>query len=177
MRRARCLLAFAGVLLVAACAHTPKAGERADLINDANQTVARMEEKDPGLRSLLDQSIAYIVFPAVGSGGFIVGGGRGSGVVFEHGQQTGFAELTHLAFGALVGGKRYSQIVIVRDPKVLEDLRSGRFDFGARASAVMLRSGAAAGVTFENGIAVIVEPIHGAMVNASLNGQKIRLSM
>jgi len=175
--RAVALVFIAGVSLLA-CAHAPtEPGERADLRREAHQTLARMEAKDPSLRPLIDQSLAYIVFPAVGSGGFIVGGGAGAGVLFEHGQATGYATIQKLQAGALAGGQRYAQVVVVRDPQALQALKTGRFDFGAQASAVIVRTGASADATFENGVAVFVDPIHGAMVNASIGGQKIRLTM
>jgi lipid-binding SYLF domain-containing protein len=113
----------------------------------------------------------------VGTGGFLIGGGAGSGVVYEHGRHTGFATVEHASVGALAGGETYSELVIVNDPSALEQLKSGRFDFGANASAVIVRTGASTTTTFENGVAVFVEPLRGAMVNASVTGQRIRLTM
>ncbi len=160
------------------CAHAPtKPGERADLRVEAQKTLSSMEAKDPGLRSLIDRSVGYIVFPAVGEGGFLVGGGAGAGVVYERGRQTGFAEVTHADVGALAGAQRYSELVIVNDRSALESMKTGRFDFGANASAVIVRTGAAASATFERGVAVFVEPVRGAMVNASLTGQRIRFTL
>jgi lipid-binding SYLF domain-containing protein len=117
------------------------------------------------------------VFPRVGSAGFVVGGGGGAGVFFENGRPVHYAELNHFDAGALAGGQKYAEIVILNNRDAINDLRSGRFDVGARASAVMLRSGAGAGVTFDKGVAVVVEPLGGAMVNASLRGQNIRLTL
>jgi lipid-binding SYLF domain-containing protein len=165
-------------LLAAACAHAPtKPGERADLTNDARATLARMESKDPGLRSTLDRSVAFIVFPKVGSGGFIVGGGGGAGVLYERGAPSGFVTLEHFGVGAIAGGTQYAQIVIIRDPTALDDIKKGRFDFGANASAVIIRTGASANAVFNKGVAVVREPLGGAMVNASLSGQRIRTAM
>lgn len=177
MRGAVGFLAIAS-LCVIGCAHTPtQPGERADLTRAAETTLQRMEAKDPGLRPLIDRSVGYIVFPAVGEGGFVVGGGAGNGVVFEHGRPTGFAELRHGEVGALAGGQRYSELVVVRDRGALESMKSGRFDFGARASAIIVRTGASANATFERGVAVFMEPVRGAMVNASLSGQRIRFTL
>jgi lipid-binding SYLF domain-containing protein len=177
MKRAVVLIAGASLCLLA-CAHAPtQPGERADLVRNAQQTLAKMEAKDPSLRPLIDNSVGYIVFPAVGSGGFIIGAGAGDGVLFEHGQVSHFATVEHLSAGAIAGGQRYSQVVVIRDPSALNAMKSGRFDFGAHASAVIVRTGAAATATFENGVAVFQEPIHGAMVNASVGGQRIRLTL
>jgi len=177
MNRVIRVLALAGVFALG-CAHAPtKAGERADLKQAADQTVATMTADDPSLQSLLDQSVAYIVFPQIGSGGLIVGGGAGSGVLYQHGQQTGFATVEHLKFGALAGGQKYSQIVVIQDPQALERIRAGKFQFGAGASAVILRSGAAATASFNNGVAVFRKPLKGAMASAALGSERIKLRM
>jgi lipid-binding SYLF domain-containing protein len=136
-----------------------------------------MEAKDSGLRPLIERSAGYVVFPTVGSGGFIVGGGAGKGVLFENGQATHFATVEKLSAGALAGGQSYAQVVVIRDEHVLQEMKSGRFDFDAHASAIILRSGAATNATFEKGVAVFVEPLKGAMVNASVGGQRIRLTL
>lgn len=172
------LMVPALLLFIAGCAHAPtKPGQQADLQREAQQTLSRMEAKDASLGPLLDRSLAYIVFPKVGSGGFIVGGGAGQGVLYEHGQPAGFATIQHLQAGALAGGQAYSQIVAIKTQKALDDLKAGRFDFHANASAVIVRTGAATSATFEKGVAVFVDPLKGAMVNASIGGQKIRLTM
>ncbi|HEY2747750.1 MAG TPA: hypothetical protein VGL86_24175 [Polyangia bacterium] len=136
-----------------------------------------MEAKDPSLRPLIESSVGYIVFPAVGSGGLLIGGGAGKGVLFEQGQVSHFATVEKLAAGAIAGGARYSEVVAIRDPQALHAMKSGRFDFGAQASAVIVRTGAAANATFENGVAAFIEPVRGAMVNASIGGQRIRLTL
>ncbi|HEY1586298.1 MAG TPA: lipid-binding SYLF domain-containing protein [Polyangia bacterium] len=177
MKKALGCFAVAGLFIIA-CAHAPtKPGERADLVTDAHKTIQKMEATDPGIRRLLDDSIAYVVFPSVGEGGFIVGAGAGSGVVFEHGRHTGFAEVSHASVGALAGGQRYAELVIIKDPAALEALKSGRFDVGAKAQAVILRSGASTNTTFDKGVAVFVDPLRGGMVNASITGQRIKLTM
>ena len=177
MKRVVWLVAVAS-LWVFGCAHAPtQPGERADLVRNAEQTLARMEARDPTLRPLIDRSVGYVVFPAVGQGGFLVGGGAGSGVLFENGQPVHFATVSNMAVGAIAGGQRFAQVVVLRDPAALVQLKSGRFAFGAQASAVMLRSGAAAGATFDKGTAVFVEPVHGAILNASIGGQRIRLTL
>ena len=160
------------------CAHSPtQPGARADLRNEAHQTLAEMQRRDPTLRPLIDNAVGYIVFPKIGQGGFLVGGGSGAGVLFEKSGATHFAELKQLEAGALAGGQRYAEVVVVNDQKALDDLRDGRYDFGAKASATIVRTGTAAQATFDKGTAVFVMPIHGAMVNASVGGQKIRLTL
>ena len=54
----------------------------------------------------------------------------------------------------------------------LERFKDGKLDFAADASAVVLKTGAATNATFVNGIAVVVSPIGGAMLEASIGGQQ-----
>jgi len=163
--------------LVGACASVPKSeSKRADLRSEGAATLGDMLAEAPELQTLIDQSAGYVVFPAVKQGGAIVGGAGGTGVVYEKGQQTGFAELSQASVGAQLGGQRYAELVIVRDQNVLDKMRAGNFDVGGQAQAVILKQGAGVAAHFgDNGIAVVVRPEKGAMVNVSLTGQQIKL--
>jgi lipid-binding SYLF domain-containing protein len=161
--------------LVTGCAHTPKSeAKRNELQQQAVSVLEEMKAKDPSLQGLLDQSYAYIVFPSVGQGGFIVGGASGAGVLFQGGQATGFVDLSQASIGAQLGGQKFSEVVVIKDPFTLDKMKAGKFDVGGQTSAVMLRTGAAAGTQFNNGVAVVVNPIGGAMLNVSLTGQTLR---
>ncbi len=177
MARILGLIAAAGLFAVG-CATAPKtASGQSQLIRDADRTVEQMVARDPGLRPLLDQAAGYVVFPEIKQGGFVVGGGAGRGVVFEHGRQTGFAQLSQASVGAQVGGQKYSELVIARDRFALDQMKAGSFDLGAQAAAVAVRSGAASSTRFSaDGIAVFVQPQKGAMLNVSLTGQRIKFT-
>ena len=178
MKRAIELVVVVMTLFAAGCAHEPTGrGERADLVHDARTTLSRMEAMDPGLRPMLNHSVAYIVFPTVGAAGFVVGGGAGMGVIFEHGVKTGFATIEHAGVGAVAGAQEFAELVLIRDPAVLDEVKHGRFDFGANASAVVLRAGASETVGLDRSVAVVIEPLRGAMVNASVSGQRIHQTM
>jgi lipid-binding SYLF domain-containing protein len=164
---------------VAGCASTPKSqSKRTQLEIQAAEARQEMLAKDPALRSLLDQAAGYIVFPEIAQGGFIVGGAGGDGVVYERGRRVGFAQLSQGAVGALVGGQKFAELIVVRDKPTLDKMKAGTFDFGAQSSAVILKAGAGAATSFgANGVAVVVNPISGAMLNASVTGQKIKATM
>jgi len=170
-----CLALGGGVF---GCASAPKtATQRAELHETASQTVAQMTARDPGLQTLLDQSAGYLVFPEVKQGGFVVGGAGGKGVLFEKGRPAGFAELTQASVGAQIGGQKYAEIVVIRDQFALDRVRASNVDLGAQASAVIVKSGAAASTRFnDSGLAVFVQPTAGAMVNASVTGQRVRIT-
>lgn len=165
--------------LVAGCASAPKSvAQRTALEIDADQTQQAMLAKNPALHSLLDQAAGYIVFPTISQGGFVVGGASGRGVIYEHGKRTAFAELSQGSVGALVGGQKFAEMIIVRDKFTLDKIKAGSFDTGAATSAVILREGVADATHFgDNGVAVVVDPIGGAMLNASVTGQRIRATM
>jgi lipid-binding SYLF domain-containing protein len=169
-------LAAAVGVLVTACASVPKSeSKRAELEAVATATLRVLEAKDPSVRSLIDQSAGYVVFPAIKQGGAIIGGAGGTGVVYENGQRTGFAELSQASVGAQLGGQKYAELVIVRDKFTLDKMKAGSFDFGGQASAVILKQGAGTATQWgPNGVAVIVQPTKGAMVNASVSGQQIK---
>jgi lipid-binding SYLF domain-containing protein len=136
-----------------------------------------MTSQDPSLRPLLDQAVGYVVFPEIKQGGAIVGGAGGKGVVYEHGVPTGYAELSQASIGAQIGGQTFAELVIVRDAAMLQQLKQGKFEVGGQASATMLRAGAASATEFnEKGLAVVVMPHGGAMLNLSLTGQRIRMT-
>ena len=170
-------LIVTAMLCFLGCAHTPtEPNARADLIHNARRTLAHMEREDPSLTPFIANAAGYIVFPNVGEGGFIVGGGSGTGVLFENGQPVHFAELRRLSTGALVGGQRMSQVVVVQDQKTLNKMKRGHFDFGASATAAFVRSGAAASASYK-GVAVFIDAKRGAMASASINSQRIRLTL
>jgi lipid-binding SYLF domain-containing protein len=167
-----------GAALVAGGVCAAKTPSRPQLEKDAAKAQAAMLKKDPSVKSLLDQSAGYIVFPKVKEGGFIVGGAGAKGVVYAHGQPVGRAKLSRVSVGALVGGQKYAELVAVRDKSTLDKMKSGDMDLGGQASAVVLKAGAAKAASFgEKGVAVVINPIGGAMVSAAVNGQRIKTTM
>jgi lipid-binding SYLF domain-containing protein len=172
-------LVAGGVAAGCASSAPPKAtSERSDLERAAAREKQAMLAKDPGIRPLLDRAAGYIIFPEIKQGGFVVGGAGGKGVIYERGRPAGYANLSQASVGALVGGQRFAELVIVRDKWTLDKIKAGTLDVGAEASAVILNAGAAGATRFgENGVAVVVDPLGGAMLNASITGQRIKATM
>jgi lipid-binding SYLF domain-containing protein len=164
--------------LVLGCASAPKTTAQRDVLrNDADNTLATMTANDPSLRPLLDSAAAYVVFPEIKQGGFVVGGAGGRGVLYQNGMVVGYAEMSQASVGAQIGGQKYAELIVLRDQAALDRLRASNFDFGGQVSAVAIRAGAAATSNFSSsGVAVFTKPKGGAMLNVSLTGQKIRLT-
>jgi lipid-binding SYLF domain-containing protein len=133
-----------------------------------------MEQRDPTLRPLLDQAAAYVVFPSVGKGAFVVGGAFGRGVLYENHQPTGFVELKQGSIGAQAGGATFSELVVLNDPYAVQAIRAGKFKFGANVTAVALTAGAARSAAFgRNPNPVFVMSRGGLMVGISVTGQSL----
>jgi lipid-binding SYLF domain-containing protein len=134
----------------------------------------------------------YAIFPTVGKGGFIVGGGHGDGHVYVHGKYVGDMSLTQLSVGLQAGGQAYSQIIFFEDKRAFDEFTNGSFEFGADANAVAITAaaeasagttGASAGASggmkdavtaghYYRGFAVFTIVKGGAMYEATIAGQK-----
>ncbi len=158
-------------------ATAPKTDEaKADMSDDVQATLNRFERADSGLNEFLNNSAGYVVFPSVGKGGLGVGGAFGRGQVFEKGQPTGYAKLTQASIGLQAGGQEYSELIVFGDPDALAKFKAQKFEFGANASAVAMKSGAASAASFRDGVAVFTEVKGGLMADLSMTGQKLTYS-
>jgi lipid-binding SYLF domain-containing protein len=93
-------------------------------------------------------------------------------VVYEQGRHTGYADLTQATVGLQAGGQTFSELLVFENKAALDRFKAGHLNFTADASAVVLKTGIAADLSFIDGVAVVVSPIGGAMVEAALGGQQ-----
>lgn len=128
---------------------------------------------DPTLKPVIDRSLAYAVFPDAGKGGFIVGGGYGSGVLYEHGVITGYCAISEGEVGLLIGGQSFSQLLVFTTSQALSDFKDGKFALKADASAVALKAGAAGKSVSTTGVDVYIYSSSGLMADASVGGETI----
>jgi len=94
-----------------------------------------------------DTAYGYAVFPTIGKGGLVVGGAAGSGRVYVGGKHVGNAEFGQVSIGFQAGGQAFSMIVFLKDESAFKKFTSGKFKFGADASAVAITAGASAGIS------------------------------
>jgi len=159
--------------LVAGCATAPASrAEQNTLLAEAESTLQQMRAEDPSLGALVRRGYGYAVFPKVTKGGLVVGGAAGQGVVYERGRHVGYSSLSQASVGLQAGAQTFSELLVFADKGALDRFKAGSLDFAADASAVILQSGAAAAANFINGVAVVVRPIGGAMVEASIGEQQ-----
>lgn len=146
----------------------------------------------PAVQAFIQKSYGYALFPTIGKGGFGVGGAHGKGKVFRNGAVTGDTSMTQLTIGFQLGGQAYSQVIFFQDKHAYQRFTSGKFEFGAQATAVAITASASAqaGTTgnsaaatgkadagkqvaeYVNGMAVFTYAKGGLMYEASIGGQK-----
>ena len=159
--------------LLCGCSTAPKSQEdKSSLDDEAANTIAQAKKSDPAMHKFLSDAHGYAVFPTVGKGGLVVGGAYGKGVVYQRGQTIGYCDLSQATVGAQIGGQKYSEIICFESAPALEKFKSGNFAFAAQATAVALKSGAAANAKYADGVAVFTLAEEGLMAEASLGGQK-----
>jgi lipid-binding SYLF domain-containing protein len=170
----KALFVFAiAAMLVGGCNTAPKSEEgRENLVSEADASLNRFKQADPGLNDFMQRGYGYAIFPSVGKGGLIAGGAYGKGVVYEQRQQVGYSDLTQASIGAQIGGQTYAELVVFENKPAMDRFKSGKFSLAANASAVAIKSGAAAGTTFRDGVAIFTMPLGGLMAEASIGGQE-----
>jgi len=153
---------------------TPENG-KSKLVKRAEDSISAFLEKDPSLDAFFNEAYGFVVFPSVGKGGIGIGFARGRGIVFRNGAPQAKAYLTQYSVGAQLGGRSYAEIVFFRDQFEYEEFMDGNFSFRADASAVISTDGAGAATEYSNGVAVFTRERGGAMVDASLGGQRFKV--
>jgi lipid-binding SYLF domain-containing protein len=172
--RAVATVALAAGLLVG-CSTTPPTPEAKDeLSRKAAAERAEWNKLDPTMDAFARKGYGYALFPEVTKGGAGIGGGYGRGVVYEQGRHVGYADITQGSLGLQLGGQTYSELIVFENKAALDRFKENKMDFGATASAVIAKTGAATNARFVDGVVVFVRPIVGAMAEASLGGQRTK---
>ena len=145
---------------------------RQELKTGVQATIESFKKTDAGIDRFFKESAGYVVFPTVGKMGFILAGGYGEGEVYEAGNVIGVASVSFGSVGLTAGAQEYSEIVFFQDKAAVDRFKQNKFEFDAAASAVIWKSGAAKSANYRNGVIVVVHPKGGAMLEASVGGQK-----
>ena len=93
--------------------------------------------------------------------------------MFQENQPIGYADVTEGSVGLQAGGQTYSELIVFEDKAPMERFKQNQLKFGANASAILARTGAAANTRFVEGVAVFVRPVAGAMAEAAIAGQRL----
>jgi len=148
------------------------ADQRKELAKNVQDTIARYKKTDPGIERFFKDSFGYAVLPRVGKAGFIVGGGAGSGEVYEKGKLVGTTTLSIVTIGLQAGAQEFSEILFFENQAAFDAFKQNKFEFAASASAVIVKSGVARDKNYKDGVMMFVDPTGGAMAEAALGTQK-----
>lgn len=164
-------VAAAGLVL-SGCSTEPKSeADKSTLSAETTSALQSFKNADSSLQGLLDRSVGYAVFPSVGKGGFIVGGAYGRGEVWERGVKIGFADLTKGSVGLQAGAQTFDELVVFMTQEQMDKFKAGKFSLSADASAVAIKSGAAAASDYSKGVIIFTQTKGGLMAEASVGGQ------
>lgn len=165
------MIIIAGLLVGCATAPATRT-EREELLAEATAALQQMRTADPAVGDLIRTGYGYAVFPKVTKGGLGVGGAYGRGVVYEQGRHVGYSDLSWASVGLQAGAQTFSELLVFENKVALDRFKAGQLNFAAGTSAVVLKSGVSANANFVDGVAVVVNPIGGAMVEAAIGGQQ-----
>lgn len=141
-----------------------------ELIDGSDRALGVLKAKDAALAELIDGAYAVAVL-SVGRGGFILGGGGGSGAVYRNSRPIGTAKVSSFTVGLQLGGQSFTQVILMQDRATFERMRDGDKEATVQATAVAATAGAAASVTYTNGIAILIDEAKGLMAEAAVGGQ------
>ena len=145
-----------------------------DLEAKSAEAVQNFKTADPGLTKFFDKAAGYAILPSVGEGGFIIGGQRGDGLVYEKDKLIGKVTMSEVSVGAQVGGGKFAELIFFETEEALKDFQKSQWVMSAKAKASVAASGVAENAKYEQGVAVFTLPKKGVMVAAALGGQKFK---
>ena len=149
--------------------------------------------KSQAVQPFFENAYGYAVFPAIGKGGFVIGGAYGKGQVYRGDQVTGDVSMYKGSIGFQLGGQVFSEMIFFQDKRAYDEFTSGAFEFDAETSAVVITAGAQAKagteghtasasagpatgeqarISYYKGMAVFVHTKGGLMFSAAIGGQK-----
>jgi lipid-binding SYLF domain-containing protein len=162
--------------LLAADSSGPSEKDLKKLKEEVPTTIENFKKADTTLDDFFKKSVGYAVLPRVGKGGFIIGGARGTGLVYEQGKLIGHVVMTQATVGVQVGGQSFSEILFFENTEAMKDFQKSETTMNAQMSAVAAGEGAGKNAKYNQGVAVFTLPRSGLMAEASVGGQKFRFT-
>lgn len=144
------------------------------LTKQATEAVEAFKRADSTLAAHFEKAAGYAVFAKVGKGGFVFGGARGQGVVYEQGKVVGKVTLTQATVGAQIGGQVFREVIFLENSESLTAFKQSNLEMSAQVGAVAAAEGAAKNAKYRDGVLVFTQPVKGLMAEASVGGQKFK---
>lgn len=175
------LAAFAVFGSITACTTTNQtqsdpAVERRSINGDVDASLSKLYAQVPASRHLVDQAKGVLVFPAVVSAGFIVGGSYGKGALRSGMHTVGYYSTAAASVGLLAGADSKALFVIFRTQEAFDKFRASQgWTAGADASVTALNVGADGSIdtnSAQHEVTSFVLSNAGLMANLSVDGSK-----
>ncbi len=144
---------------------------------DAKVNVAIEEfNKEKGATDFLSKAYAYLVFPSVVKGGFIVGGEYGEGALRVDGKTVGYYNVAAGSLGFQLGLQKTSYLFAFKSKDILDNFMvSNGWEAGVDGSVTVAKWGAGkdiSSISFEKPIYAFVYGGKGFMYNVTFKGTK-----
>ncbi|MDQ6628625.1 MAG: YSC84-related protein [Pseudomonadota bacterium] len=151
--------------------------KRAAIDANVSGALSKLYAQEPSARELTRKARGVLVFPAVVSAGFVVGGSYGQGALLVGNQTAGYYSTTAASVGLLAGADSKAVYVLFMTQEALDKFRASKgWTAGADASVSVLKAGANAGVdtqTVQQPVIGYVLTNAGLMANLSIDGTKV----
>jgi lipid-binding SYLF domain-containing protein len=153
------------------------ADQRREIDAAADAALSRLYEQARDSRELVSRAQGVLIFPAVVSGGFIVGGAGGRGVLRKGGKSVSYWRMAEASVGLLAGAQSQAVFILFMTPDALARFESSSgWTAGVDGSVALLSIGADARLTTQTAQQPIVGFVltnAGLMASLSLNGNRI----
>ncbi len=187
LKRKLLLAAGCATILLGACNTTTTtttstessspAAKRQSINAEVDNALSRLYAQVPESRSLVSQARGVLVFPAVVSAGFVVGGSYGQGALRERNATTGYYSTAAGSVGLLAGADSKAVYLLFTTQEALDKFKASKgWTAGADANVSVLNVGANVGIdtqTVRQPVVGYVLTNGGLMANLSLDGTKV----
>lgn len=151
--------------------------KRTSIDADVNTALSKLYAQAPGSRELVAKATGMLVFPAVVSAGFVVGGSYGQGALLEGSRTTGYYSTTAGSVGLLAGADSKALYILFMNQDALGKFKaSNGWTAGADANVTALKYGANGNIdtqTIKSSVVSFTLSNGGLMANLSVDGTKI----
>ncbi|MBU8539087.1 lipid-binding SYLF domain-containing protein [Falsiroseomonas tokyonensis] len=169
-------LALTGGSLLSTLPRPSYAASRAEIDAQTNAALTTLRGM-PNTAPLFERAQAVLIFPRIVSGGLIVGGQYGEGILFRGNERQGYYRIAGASFGLQAGAQVAGLAMFFMTDEALRALQAADgWEIGTGPSVVALDRGVQANVT----ATTLREPVYavtfgqeGLMAALTINGTKI----
>jgi lipid-binding SYLF domain-containing protein len=175
LKQSAALIVMSFFALGAVMAQSGADQRRQEIDQNAAATLDELFGQRGNARDLYDQAVGYAVFSAT-KAGFIVSGGRGTGVVVN--KQSGARTYMRMITGGVglgIGAQNYDLILLFQTETRLSEFLNGSWDANTSAQAAAGTDGVGVASTFIDGVAVYQVTDTGLMAWADVSGTRFRV--